>query len=438
MFIPSSFLCPASREASNQFNSGNISVNGGRPGSTEILVDGIPSAPALPVPINGFAVFPSVDSVQEFKVQTNSYSAEFGRSGSGIINLIYKSGTNQYHGSAFEFLRNSDLDSNNFFSNLNHVALANFKRNQFGGSLGGPIEIPKLYHGRDKTFFFFGYEGLRQGAASNSTATVPTALQRAGNFSQTFNAAGQQVAIYDPATTAPSGSGYIRQPFPGNIIPASRINPVSANIVNFYPLPNLPGAANTGLNNYYSAGTAVINSDTIDAKVDENVSDRNRFFVRYSSRNLNSPDTPVFPAAIRVAQGGSNVSQISHSAAVDETFTQSPAFLWEFRYGFARTLLRQTTLSEGFDPTTLGFPNYIAANADHLLFPGIAPQNYQTLGAANQGATESAALTRIPGASVRPRCSQIMCSNSAAKRGSCATPITNRDLPTAISASPSA
>src|SRR5581483_4938545 len=160
-------------------------------GSAEILVDGIPAAPGLVNPIQGFAVFPSVESVQEFKVQTNEYSAEFGRSGSGVVNLIYRSGTNQYHGSAFDFLRNSDLDSNDFFANRNGTPLPNFKRNQFGGSLGGPLNIPKLYHARDKTFFFLAYEGVRQGTGATLTTTVPTLLQRQGDFSQTFNAAGQ-------------------------------------------------------------------------------------------------------------------------------------------------------------------------------------------------------------------------------------------------------
>ena len=132
------------------FNSQNIAINGGRPGSSEILADGIPSAPPLVNPIQGFGVFPSVESVQEFKVETNAYSAEFGRMGSGVINLVFRSGTNQFHGSAFDFLRNSDLDSNNFFSNLKGVALPNFKRNQFGGSVGGPLSIPKLYQRQEQ------------------------------------------------------------------------------------------------------------------------------------------------------------------------------------------------------------------------------------------------------------------------------------------------
>ncbi len=380
------FLVPGVTGGVNaQYNSQNISVNGGRPGSTDILVDGIPSSPPLVNPIQGFAVFPSVESVEEFKVQTNSYSAEFGRSGSGIVNLIYKSGTDSFHGSAFEFLRNSDLDSNNFFSNLHGQPLPNFKRSQFGGSLGGPVELPKLYNGKDKTFFFVAYEGLRQGSADTLTTSLPTLLQRQGNFSQTLNAAGKPVVIFDPSTTVASGSGYVRQPFPGNIIPADRINPVAANVIKFYPLPNEAGAANSGLNNYFGSGTTVVNSDTVDVKVDENIDDRNRFFVRYSRRGLTQPVTQLFPTADFAAQGGDSQPQISNSAAIDYTFTESPTFLMEIRYGFARTLLNFVPISEGFNPTSLGFPSYIAANADRLLFPGIAPANYYTLGDAAQG-----------------------------------------------------
>jgi hypothetical protein len=380
------YLVPGVTGSTNgQYNSQNISINGGRPGSTDILVDGIPSSPPLVNPIQGFAVFPSVESVEEFKVQTNSYSAEFGRSGSGIINLIYKSGTDSFHGSAFEFLRNSDLDSNNFFANRNGQSIPNFKRSQFGGSLGGPVELPKLYHGKDKTFFFVAYEGLRQGSAATLTASVPTALQRTGDFSQTVNAAGKPVVIYDPTTTASSGTGYVRQPFPGNVIPASRINAVAGSIMKYYPLPNAAGVANGGLNNYFASGTTVVNSNTLDTKVDENINDRNRFFVRYSRRGQNQPVTPLFPAADLVAQGGYTQPQTSNSAAFDYTFTATPTFLMEFRYGFARTLLAFTPVSEGFNPTSLGFPSYIAANADQLLFPGIGPAGYYTLGNGAQG-----------------------------------------------------
>ena len=383
------FLAPGVEgDVSFTYNSANFSINGGRPGTTDMLVDGIPSAPNLANPIVGIAVFPSVDAVQEFKVQTNMYSAEFGRSGSGIINIIYKSGTNRFHGSLYEFLRNSDLDANSFYSNLNGTPLPNFKRNQFGGSIGGPVEIPRIYKGKDKTFFFFDYEGLRQGAAATLQTTVPTALQRTGDFSQTLNASGQLVTIYDPTTTVAQGTGYVRSPFPGNVIPGDRIDLVAKNIVNYYPLPNRSGALYTGVNNYYVASNNILDSNSIDVKIDEDLSDRSRFFVRYSRQSLNSPAPVYLPSAIRVAQNApDNQAQTNNSAAIDYTLTLSPSDLLEMRYGFARIKLNYQSLSLGFNPSTLGFPDYIASNADHLLFPGIAATNYYSLGNPQQGDT---------------------------------------------------
>jgi hypothetical protein len=158
------FLLPgATGSVGTAYNSANISINGGRPGSMDILVDGIPASPPLANPIQGFAVFPSVDAVDEFKVLSNGYSAEFGRSGSGIINLILKSGTNAFHGSVYDFVRNSAMDANDWFSKYNGKPLPSFSRNQFGGSVQGPVHFPYLYDGRNKTFFLFSYEGLRQG-----------------------------------------------------------------------------------------------------------------------------------------------------------------------------------------------------------------------------------------------------------------------------------
>lgn len=387
------FLAPGVEgSVSFTYNSDNFSINGGRPGSTDILVDGIPSSPGLANPIVGIAVFPSVDAVQEFKVQTNIYSTEFGRSGSGLINLIYKSGTNRFHGSAYEFLRNSDLDSNTFFSNKAGTPLPNFKRSQFGASLGGPVEIPHLYNGTNKTFFFVDYEGLRQGSATTLLTTVPTAAQRTGDFSQTFNAAGQLVVIYDPNTTVPQGTGYVRTPFPGNMIPTNRIDSVAKNIANYYPLPNQPGLPFSGTNNYYVATTSVENTNSVDAKVDEVLNDRSRFFVRYSRLGLSQPAPLELPSAVRVAQNApDNQAQTNNSAALDYTLSLSPTNLLEFRYGFARIKLDYTSISLGFNPTSLGFPSYIAANADHLLFPGIAAVNYYSLGNPGQGDT------RFPG-----------------------------------------
>lgn len=382
------FLVPGvTGSVTYQYNSFNLSADGGRPGTTNVLVDGIPAAPPLIVPIASLAAFPSIDAVQEFKVMTNAYSAEFGRSGSGIVNVILKSGTNQLHGSGYEFLRNSALDSNTFFSNRSHTPLPVFHRSQFGGSLTGPVVFPRLYHGKDKTFFLFSYEGLRQGTEGEVTATVPTALQKTGNFSQTVNSAGQQVIIYDPETTTASGSGYVRQPFSNDTIPSNRIDPVAANVMNYYPPPTSLGGPG-GVNNFFSSGVQKLNIDTFDARVDEVMNDRNRMFVRYSRRNLAQPPLLLFPKAYQIGEGGYSQPQISNSAAIDYTFTPNPNFVMEIPFGFSRTFINFVPISAGFNPSTeLGFPAYIAANADHLLFPGIAPANYYTLGDASQGWT---------------------------------------------------
>jgi len=364
------------------FNNVNIAINGGRPGANEILVDGIPSSPPLVNPILGYSVFPCVDAVQEFKVQTSSYSAEFGRTAGGIINLIYKSGTNALHGSLFEFLRNSKLDANNFFSNARGIPLSSFKRHQFGASAGGPLLIPGLYDGRNRTFFFVAYEGLRQGAATSLLTTVPTASERVGDFSKTRSAAGTPIAIYDPETTTRLGAGYVRQAFPGNVIPAFRIDPVARNVVKYYPLPNQPGDPISGALNFAASGTAPTNTDQLDIKADENLNDRNRFFVRYSHRKFAMLPTDLLPPESRVADPWPPESneQIFNNAAFDYTLTSGPSFLMGFRYGFGRTLVNLVPRGFGFDPTQLGFPAYIRDNADVLMFPRFSPADYYTIG----------------------------------------------------------
>src|SRR5438876_1765179 len=208
----------------NDYNSLSYSVNGARGTSSEAMVDA--ATGGFPT-VNGFfgiGVFPSVDALSEFKMMNSNYSAEFGRSLGNVVNLIYKSGTNAWHGSGYEFLRNSALDANTFFSNSRGVPLPSFKRSQYGGVLSGPIR-------KNKTFFLFSLEDLRQHAFQSNTTTVPTLPQRKGDFSQTFASNGQQIRIFDPfSTRANPAGGYIRDPFPGNVIPASTINPVSANL----------------------------------------------------------------------------------------------------------------------------------------------------------------------------------------------------------------
>lgn len=224
------YLTPGvSGSIGNNYNS----VNGSRTSLMENMVDGVPAGHPTVQGYTGISVFPSVDAIGEFKVDAENYSAEYGHSVGGILNVVFKSGANAFHGTAYEFIRNSVLDANNFFSNTRGVPLPSFKRNQFGGVLNGPIK-------KDKSFFLLSTEFLRQRSFSSLTTTVPTLLQRQGDFSQTFAANGQQVRIYDPFSTRANsaGAGFIRDQFTGNVVPATRINPVASNILKYYPLPN--------------------------------------------------------------------------------------------------------------------------------------------------------------------------------------------------------
>ena len=178
-----------SQTAFDMYSDQFVSINGSRPNQNVFIMDGGNATEPM---FNGPAIYPSMDSVQEYKIQTNNYSAEFSNSGGGVVNITTKSGTNHYHGSVYEFLRNSALDANDFFANLVGVSVSPYRFNQFGGTLGGPVPKTK------GTFFFVSYEGLRWVQTGIVTGTVPTMLQRTGDFSQTFNASGQLINIYNP------------------------------------------------------------------------------------------------------------------------------------------------------------------------------------------------------------------------------------------------
>ena len=264
-------------------------ISGGRNATSEVTIDGISNVNAENnVSILDLNYTPSVDAVQEFSVQTNAVSAEFGRLGGGVINLVTKSGTSQFRGTLFGFLRDSALDANNFFSNRAGIRKGDFRRKQFGGNTGGPIR-------RGRTFFFVNYEGLRQGTANVGTFTVPLPEWRQGDFSNLKNAAGQPVIIYDPLTTRPDPNNpgrFIRSPFPNNVIPAARINPIARRLMSYWPLPNTaPTNVNTAANNYAVAGTSVSENNQIDSRVDHEFSGNWRAFVRFSSL-FKAPNRP--------------------------------------------------------------------------------------------------------------------------------------------------
>ena len=362
----------------------NFSINGGRAGNNEVLIDGVPSTAGY---FGQITTIPLVEATQEFKVQSSDLPAQYGRFAGGVVNVITKSGGNQLHGSVFEFLRNDKLDANDFFTNQAGKPKPEFRMNQFGYAVGGPVVIPRVYNGRNRTFFFTDYQGTRWVQGNVFVGTVPTAAQRAGDFSQTFNSKGQLVKIYDPSTTRPDPSHagqYIRNQFVNNKIPASEINPVSAKLLSYYPLPNTQGAPFSNANNFINNAPRTINKDQFDLRIDQNFGDRNRLFGRYS-QNL----TPLCQPNLYGNDASPNPGSVGctafheHSATVGDTITLSPTLLLSLRYGFARWFQSRNTLSYGFDLSSLGFPSSYVDAVQIPMFPAITATGFS--GEAGQG-----------------------------------------------------
>lgn len=359
----------------NQYNAVSYSVNGARTGTFATLVDG---APADFPTVNGGAgmsVFPSIDAVEEFKVQAQNYAAEFGRSMTSVLNLVYKSGGNDIHGSAYEFLRNSVLDANNYFNNSRGVPLSSFKRNQFGGTVSGPIK-------RNKTFFLGAYEGLRQRQFRDTLTTVPTDAQRNGDFSQTRANLTQLITVFDPATTRPnpSGSGFIRDPFAGNIIPTGRFDTVARNVLRYYPKSNQPGDPGTLRNNFYNSGAASVETNNADIRIDHNISDTQRLNGRFSYRKSFDGPPQLFPGDLSVAEGRINQSDFGRSAVVEYVKTLSPTAVLTGRLSFARSRFVYDNQGLGFAPSTLGLPKALDAAVDRYMFPAFGVNGQVSLG----------------------------------------------------------
>lgn len=353
----------------------NFSINGGRAQSNEILIDGVPSSTGF---FNQITTLPTVDDTQEFKVQSNNLSAEYGRYSGGAVNVTTKSGTNSYHGNVFEFIRNSALDANDFFNKSKGKSIPPFKMNQFGGTFGGPLSIPKVYNGRDRTFFFVDYQGTRRVQGNTFIGTVPTVLEKNGDFSQTLNSAGAQVKIFDPFTT----TGGKRTQFGGNVIPSGKIDPVAKKILAYYPDPNLPGDANTHANNFISNAPVRLGQDLGSIRIDQKVTSKYHLFGRYaySTTSLTQPNT-FGNIADRSGAVGTTLFR-NQSFAFDNTYAFSPSLLLTVNYGFARWYQARQTLSYGFDNSTLGFPASLVSQIGIPMFPSINIGGYT--GLANQ------------------------------------------------------
>ena len=279
-------------------------------------------------------VKPPVDAIREFKVQTSNYSSEFGRAAGAVVNAVLKSGTNQVHGDAWEFIRNDAMDGTDFFLNAGGQKKGEFRRNQFGFTIGGPVWIPHLYNGKNKTFIFGDYEGTRIRQAVPFVDSVLTLNERNSGFTNyqdlvTYQSGTQKDllgrtfalgTVFDPATTrtvtsgqidltsgtAATGSGYVRDPFPGNIVPVSRLDPVAVKLLGLFPAPNNPGIANNIVTNPIKS----INNSTMDIRVDHNFSQKDQTFFRISMawepQFLPTPLGGLAEGASNFAEGNQN------------------------------------------------------------------------------------------------------------------------------------
>ncbi|HLJ16672.1 MAG TPA: TonB-dependent receptor [Bryobacteraceae bacterium] len=360
--------------------SGGFSANGVRSESNNYLLDGIDNNNDSQDFLNGtfYVALPPVDAIAEFKVETANYSAEFGRAGGAALNATLKSGTNQFHGDLWEFLRNDKLDAADFFTNAAGLQKGEFRQNQFGFTAGGPIR-------KNKTFIFGDYQGTRVRQALVDRGTVPTVLMRSSGyndfsdlFSQSTGAVTDPLGrsfrvgqIFDPATTRPvtagqvdpvtgltaASTGFVRDPFPGNLIcpttPCGRIDQNAVKLLNLYPLPNLPGL----FNNYASAPIQSLTGDSFDVRADQNFSERDQMFGRMSYTRTPRFIPGVFPG---LADGGSfnagNQTVGTRNAALSETHSFTPTTINSLRFSFGRvhTLFAPTTLNQLGIPAQFG------------------------------------------------------------------------------------
>lgn len=394
----------------NPFAWGNFQIGGGQSNQSATYVDG---APVNAVYSNLTSLVPTQDAIQEFRVQTNNLGPEFGHLAGGAISMYTKSGSNSFHGSAYEYLRNRSLNSNTFFNNRAGVERPAFTQNQYGANLGGPVV-------KDKTFFFFGWEGFRLRQGASYVYTVPTEAMRAGDFSNLRNASGAVVPIYDPLTTcgrfgnapcARDASGneiYTRQQFPGNIIPQNRVDPAARVLGNFWGLPNTPGTQFTNVNNYTANASVGGNNDQYNARVDHTFSERNRMFARYTYwTNLN---LPIDPYKTRTCVDRCTETFNTNNAVIADTFSISPTLIADIRLSYTRFSYDRTSLTSGYDLTQLGWP---ASLNDQVVFR-VVPQAQVTGydGVFSTSGTGSTIIARNDVYSLAPTLTKILGSHT--------------------------
>jgi hypothetical protein len=348
---------PFDNKAAAQF-----SIAGAPSQSNELLLNGVPDMTAQ----RKASFSPPIDAVTEVKVEAFQSDASFGDTAGGTVSVTTKAGTNDLHGTLYEFNQTSALLATPFFTKLAGLKNAVTQYNQYGGTVGGPVWVPKVIHGRNRLFFFFSYEGLKDATPGGSNITVPTDAERRGDFSSLL-ALGKSYQLYDPLSARLQSGVVTRDPIPGNIIQPSRLNPIAQYYMGLIPHPNQPGAVD-GTNNFYSNYPSTDDFGSYLGRIDANFSESNKAFVDIHENERYQLSQNYFN---NIAEGR-YLYRTNWGAVADDVLTLSPSTILDTRAGWTRFVQVDAVPSHGMDPTSIGFPSYIARTSTNLVLPVIS------------------------------------------------------------------
>ena len=376
----------------NPFAQGNIQINGGAANQSAAYWDG------APLNTHGYfnllALVPTQDALQEFKVQTDNLPAQYDRFAGGIISFSTKSGTNKLHGYAYEFLRNKVLNANTFSNNAAVVPVGAFTQNQFGGNAGGPIVIPHLYNGKDKTFFFASYDGFRLRQGLPLVFSVPEMAWRNGDFSDLRDTNGNLVPIYDPATTRkdPVTGNYIRDQISCNgtlnVICPDKVDPTAKILANLWGPPNAPGRQFTHVNNWVGNASNGGDMNELTFRLDQNASDKQRIFSRYTINKYMNLEIDPFHTHAYPLQIGTPEDTTTQQIVFDDSYSFSPTTVLDVELAYLRNGYSRTPASTGFDLSTLG-PGWAPLNnvVNYRTLPNLVVSQISDFGSQETGST---------------------------------------------------
>ena len=360
-------------------------INGGQERSNDILLDGSPNT-GRPGGSVWPGYVPMVDAVQEFKIQSNLYDSQYGHTGGGIINILIKSGTNAFHGTAYEFARRNAWDANSFQNNAQGAPKEAHYLDQFGFQVEGPIYFPKIYDGRNKSFVMFAYEPYHEGAPSPVSFSVPEPEMLNGDFSKLVDSQNRRITIYDPSTGRDVNGVWVRDAFPGNVIPEGRISPIAQKILGYLSKPNIktPGVGYAVQNYFTPGGESVMKHRAYNfvVKADHNFNEKHRVFFRAASSDYSLIE-PANGILGKVGEGAQDPERkINDAYVADWVGTLSATLIANVRLSYHRFAHPSiSTYDTGFDLTSLGFPKSLVQQLSVPdWFGNYSFSGYQSLG----------------------------------------------------------